>query len=160
MSPRVLAIALSLMAGVFSNVLGQSPNFREAADSINKTIRANHYRPTELGSEAYQQIEQDVIALGERAVSAEDFMNGFNALWRKGPFSHVALRKAEEPAADRIAHLDMQIVGDGAVTLAWNGSIAILAVNTMNGADTIEAIDAAYGEIAARKAEKLIIEAR
>ena len=160
MNSRLIAAAFLLMACVCSDALGQSVNFRETAESINKTIRANHYRPAELASEAYQQIEKDVIALGERAASADEFMNGFNALWRKGPFSHVGLRKAEEPAADRIARLDTQIVGDGAVTLAWNGSIAILTVNTMNGADTIKAIDTAYGEIVARKAEKLIIDLR
>ena len=151
-NPRLFAAALSLVACVCSDALAQTGNFRETAESINHTIRANHYRPAELDSEAYRQIEADVIALGEKSTSADEFMNGFNALWRKGPFSHVGLRKAEEPAADRIARFDTQIVGDGAVTLAWNGSTAILTVNTMNGADTIKAIDAAYGEIVARKA--------
>ena len=150
----------SLIASVSSERLGQSVNFREAAESINKTIRANHYRRDELAGAAYLQIEKDVIALGEKAATADEFMNGFNALWRKGPFSHVGLRKAEEPAADRIARLDTELVGESAVTLAWNGSIAILTVNTMNGADTIKAIDAAYGEIVARKAERLIIDLR
>ena len=160
MNPRRLIASLCLLAFACSNALGQNANFREAAESINNTIRANHYRPTELAGEAYRQIEKDVIALGDKATSADEFMNGFNALWRKGPFSHVGLREAEEPAADRIARLDTQFVGDGAVTLGWNGSAAILTINTMNGADTIQAIDTAYGEIVARKAEKLIIDLR
>ena len=160
MNPRFLAAALSLFAGVCSDALGQAGNFREAAESINETIRANHYRRAELDSEAYRKIETDVLALGENATSADEFMNGFNALWRKGPFSHVGLRKTEEPAADRIARLDTEIAGAEAVTLAWNGSTAILTVTTMSGADTIEAIDAAYGEIVARKAKKLIIDLR
>ena len=160
MNPRFLAATLFLIAGICSDALGQSANFREAADAINNTIRDNHYRRTELASEAYLQIEKDVVALGEKAASADEFMNGFNALWRKGPFSHVGLRKAEGSAADSIARLDTLIAGDGAVTLAWNGSAAILTVNTMSGTDTIKAIDAAYEEIVARKAEKLIIDLR
>ena len=52
------------------------------------------------------------------------------------------------------------MAGDGAVALAWKGKAAILTVNTMSGADTIKAINAAYGEIVARKAEKLIIDQR
>jgi carboxyl-terminal processing protease len=46
------------------------------------------------------------------------------------------------------------------VSLTWKGTAAILTVNTMMGADTIEAIDAAYSEIVARKARKLIIDLR
>ena len=159
---RCLAAVLSLIAWVGSDAMGQSQsaNFREAAESINHTIRANHYRPAELKSEAYRQIEKDLIALGETAASTDEFINGFKTLWRKGPFSHVGLQKAQEPAADRIARLDTLIVGDGAVSLAWNGSAAILTVNTMNGADTIRAIDAAYVEIVASKARKLIIDLR
>jgi hypothetical protein len=160
MIPSFLAATLFLVAGACSDALAQSVNFREAAESINIAIRTNHYHRTELASDAYRQIEEDVIALGEKVASADEFMKGFNAIWRKGPFSHVGLQKAQEPAAVRIARLDTQIAGDGAVTLAWNGSAAILTVNTMSGADTIKAIDAAYVEIVERKAEKLIIDLR
>jgi len=159
MYSRIFAAALALFAGLGST-WGQAGNFREAAESINDTIRDNHYRRSELDSTAYRQIEKDALALGEKAASADEFMNGFNALWRKGPFSHVGLRKAEEPAADRIARLDTQLAGEGAVSLAWNAGCAILTVNTMNGPDTIEAIDQAYAEIVDRKAEKLIIDLR
>jgi carboxyl-terminal processing protease len=160
MNPRLLAAALSLVAWGSSTSLAQSANFRETAEAINHTIRANHYRPAELESEAYLQIEADVIELGEKASSADEFMNGFRTLWRKGPFSHVGLQKAEEPAADRIARFDTQNAGESAVTLSWKESTAILTVNTMNGADTIRSIDAAYGEIVVRKARKLIIDLR
>lgn len=152
--------ALPLVAGIGFAASPQSGDFREAAAVINETIRANHYHRSELESDTYRQIELDVIALGEKATSADEFMNGFNAIWQGGPFSHVGLQKAQEPAADRIARLDTLIAGPDAVTLAWQGSTAILTVNTMNGADTIKAIDAAYGEIVARKAEKLIIDLR
>jgi carboxyl-terminal processing protease len=156
----LLAAAGCLIAGICADALGQSANFREAAELINGTIRANHYHRAELDSDAYRQIETDVIAIGEKATSADEFMNGFNAIWRNGPFSHVGLQKAQESAADRYARLDTMIAGDDAVTLAWKDSAAILAVNTMSGADTIKAINAAYDEIVARKAEKLIIDLR
>jgi carboxyl-terminal processing protease len=156
----LFALVLTLIPGIGSHASGQSRNFRDAAVAINETIRANHYHRAELDSDRYRQIEQDVLALGEKAASADEFMNGFNAIWRKGPFSHVSLQKAQESAADRIARLDTLIVGADAVTLAWQGSTAILTVNTMSGADTIKAIDAAYGEIVTRKAKKLIIDLR
>ena len=155
-----LATSIAVSTCYCSDVLGQTGNFRGAAESINATIRANHYRRTELDSDAYRQIEKDVIALGERAPSAEEFIEGFNALWRKGPFSHVSLRKAQEPAAERYARLDTEMAGADAVTLTWQGNAAILTVNTMSGADTIEAIEAAYDQIVPRKAAKLIIDLR
>ena len=156
----LLAAVVFLIVGVSSYSGGQAADFRAAAKLINDTIRANHYHPAELDNDAYRQIEKDVIALGDKAVSGDEFLAGFNAIWQKGPFSHVGLRKAGEPAADRYARLDAQMAGDGAVTLAWKGKAAILTVNTMSGADTIKAINAAYDEIVARKAEKLIIDLR
>lgn len=156
----LLAIALAATSGHWCDVLGQNTDFRQATEAINATIRANHYHRAELDSEAYRLIEKDVIALGERTASAEEFVEGFNRLWRKGPFSHVSLRKAEEPVAARYARLDTEIAGPDAVTLTWQGTAAILTVNTMSGADTIAAIDAAYEQIVARKAAKLIIDLR
>jgi carboxyl-terminal processing protease len=156
----ILATSIAVSTCLCSDVLGQTSNFRQSAATINATIRANHFHRAELDSDAYRQIEKTVIALGERATSAEGFVEGFNALWRKGPFSHVSLRKAQESAAERYARLDTEIAGPDAVTLTWQGNVAILTVNTMSGADTIEAIDAAYAEIVSRKAAKLIIDLR
>lgn len=155
-----LATGIAVTTCLCSDVLGQTGNFRQPAEAINATIRANHYRQTELDSDGYRQIEKNVVALGERAISAEGFIEGFNALWRKGPFSHVSLRKAQESAAERYARLDTEMAGPDAVTLTWQGNVAILTVNTMSGADTIEAIDAAYNKIVSRKAAKLIIDLR
>lgn len=155
-----LAAGIALTPALCCDVLGQTGNFRQAADAINAAIRANHFHRAELDSAAYRQIEKDVIALGERATSAEEFMDGFNALWRKGPFSHVGLRKAQESAAERYARLDTEVAGPEAVNLTWQGNVAILTVNTMSGVDTIEAINTAYAEILSRKAAKLIIDLR
>jgi carboxyl-terminal processing protease len=155
-----LATGIAVTPCFCSDVLGQAGNFRQAAAAINATIRANHYRRAELDSSEYVQIEKNVIALGERASSAEEFIEGFNALWRKGPFSHVSLRKAQESVAERYVRFDTEMAGPDAVTLTWQDNVAILTVNTMNGADTIAAIDAAYDQIVSRKAAKLIIDPR
>ncbi len=161
MTLRLLPVVfVFFIAGVSSHGAQTAVDFRAAAAAINATIRANHYHPAELDNEAYRQIEKNVIALGETAASADEFVTGFAGIWRKGPFSHVGLQRAQEPAADRSARFDTLIVGPGAVTLAWKDKAAILTVSTMNGADTIEAINAAYAEIAARGAERLIIDLR
>lgn len=159
MKPGIwIAAALLLVCGISG--MAHAADYRAAAEAINKTIRAEHYHPEELDSDAYRQIERDTMALGEKATTDEEFLTGFRAIWRKGPFSHVGLQKAKQPAADLIASFDTQLAGDKAVSLAWRGTAAILTVNSMSGADTIEKINAAYGEIVARKADRLIIDLR
>jgi hypothetical protein len=106
MNRRLFLVAGITVTCLCSNVQGQTGNFRQATEAINATIRANHYRQTDLDSDGYRQIEKNVSALGERATSAEELIEGFNALWRKGPFSHVSLRKAQESAAERFARFD------------------------------------------------------
>ena len=156
-----LVTAVLILATAFaSGAKAEGSNFHDAAVAINATIRANHYHRDELNSDTYLKLEQEVIALGEKAASADQFVTEFNAVWRNGPFSHVGLKRAEEPAANRLAALDTQRVGPDAVTLTWRDTTAILAINTMSGVDTIQAIDAAYDEIVARKAKKFIIDLR
>jgi carboxyl-terminal processing protease len=156
----LLLAAVSFVAVACHHGAEKSANFRASAELINATIRTNHYRPTELDNEAYRKIEYDVIALGETASTADEFIAGFKAIWQHGPFSHVGLMLAEESAAARYARLDMLVAGDDAVTLTWKGASAILTVNTMSGTDTIDKIEAAYDEIATRGADKLIIDLR
>lgn len=152
--------SIALVGGACAHIEADAPAFRSTAQLINATIRANHYHPAELDDDAYRRIEAAVVALGETATSADQFTAGFRDIWRRGPFSHVALVRAEEPAADRLARLDTRIGGEGGVTLAWQDAAVILTVNTMSGADTIEKIEAAYDEIAARGAERLIVDLR
>jgi carboxyl-terminal processing protease len=159
---RGLTIVASaiLIGGLSSDTFAQEPPFRATAQAINETIRTNHYHRAELESDGYRRIERDVQELGDTASSVDEFMNGFKSIWSKGPFSHVGLQEAREPAADLIVRFDTAVAGDGAVTLAWRDSVAILTVTTMSGTDTIEAINAAYTEVVARKADKLVIDLR
>lgn len=131
----------------------------ETARAINATMRANHYAPAELDSSAYAVMEEDLLTLAEHAGSDEEFLLGFKNLWADGPFSHVTLNRSKYTAEETAAYLDTLRVGDGA-SLSWQGDTAILTVKTMMGIDTIEQIDAAYAEIAAHGASRLVIDLR
>lgn len=134
-------------------------DYSEVASAANALIRAHHYDPSALDKPAYRAMEAKVAALGRDAKSRDAFVSGFNALWRDGPFSHVNLSPARASAEDTAAYLDQMRVGKGA-RLDWRGDVAVLTVNTMMGADTIEQIDAAYGDIAERGARGLVIDLR
>jgi carboxyl-terminal processing protease len=131
--------------------------YAEVATAINAAMRANHYAPAELDGPAYAAMETGVIALANSASSDEDFLTGFKDLWKDGPFSHVILNKSKHSASETAAYLDTLRVGEGA-KLSWQGDAAILTVNTMVGLDTVEQIDAAYDEIAAHGASRLVID--
>ncbi|MCA8903014.1 MAG: S41 family peptidase [Hyphomonas sp.] len=130
-----------------------------AAAAINATMRTYHYNPAELDSDAYRAIEAATLALAASSDSDEAFLEGFAALWQDGPFSHVTLQTAHGTADETAAYLDTLTVGNGA-ELAWQDDAAILTVHTMMGLDTIDQIDAAYAEIAAKGAGRLVIDLR
>lgn len=135
-------------------------DFVGAAAAANALIRAHHYSPTELEGAAYNDIEAKVLELGQTVRSQDQFVSKFNALWQTGPFSHVNLAVARANAEETAAYLDQMRVGGRGVRLEWNENVAVLTVQTMMGADTIEQIDAAYAEIQARGARALIIDLR
>jgi hypothetical protein len=134
--------------------------YPDIAASINATLRAHLYDPAELDTAAYRRVEAEIQALAARADSDDAFIEGFRKIWQDGPFSHVELNKARQPAADLAAYLDTMRVGGGGAQLQWQGDTAILTVNTMMGLDTIEEIEAAYLEIANREPAALIIDLR
>ncbi|MEM7053051.1 MAG: S41 family peptidase [Pseudomonadota bacterium] len=130
------------------------------ARSIAETMRAHHYNPTELETSAYRAIEQAIADLAETVDSDDALLSGFSEIWQDGPFSHVTLNKARGTADELAAYLDGMEVGGGGAVLSWQDDAAVLTVNTMMGTDTIEEISAAYQAIAARGADKLIIDLR
>ena len=127
---------------------------------IDKTIQANHYNPAELDSDHYRRVVSEVAALAKSVDSDDAFISGFESIWNDGPFSHVDLSVATSSAEDLAAYLDTLRIGGGGAVLSWQGDVAILAVNTMMGLDTIEEIDAAFDEISARRAARVIIDLR
>jgi carboxyl-terminal processing protease len=142
----------------------QAPDFKagyeEVLEGISETMLAHHYNPALLESSAYLETQAKVAELAAQATSREEFAKGFNRIWRSGPFSHVRLDVAKQSADAMATYLDSMRVGDGAAQLSWHDDVAILTVNTMMGLDTIEKIDAAYGDIVARDAKALIIDLR
>lgn len=163
-SNKSLAIAI-----IAINIIGLShadervssrTNFHEVVAAINETMRAYHYNPAELDTPEYRRIETAVAALAEGATSDEAFMKDFREIWKNGPFSHVTINVAHQSADDLADYLDTIRIGGGGASLAWQGDVAVLTVNTMMGLDTIEEIDAAYAEIAERETSGLIIDLR
>lgn len=135
-------------------------SYSETAAAIHQTLHDHLYDPAELDTAAYRVIEAKVNALALHADSDEAFIEGFREIWEDGPFSHVELRKAQQPAAGLANYLDTLRIGGGGARLTWQDDIAILTVNTMMGLDTIEEIDAAYIEIANHEPRALIIDLR
>jgi len=167
-TPRQL-ISILAFAVVAISITGRSnadestdpkTGYPEVAAAINKTIRAYHYNPAELDSPAYRQIEAAIAALAETATADDAFIEGFRAIWKNGPFSHVTLNVAQQSADDLADYLDTIRIGGGGALLSWQDDVAVLTVNTMMGLDTIEEIDAAYAEIAERETSALIIDLR
>ncbi len=138
----------------------QTTDYPAVAAAIDETMRAYHYNPAELEGAPYQRIATAVAALAETAETDDAFIAGFREIWKDGPFSHVEFRAAEQTADQLTAYLDNLRIGGGGAVLSWQGDTAILTVNTMMGLDTIEEIDAAYGAIAEKGADRLVIDLR
>ena len=135
-------------------------NFEDVADEIEIQMRRYHFDAKLEQDPAYAVITARVRELARTAGNREAFVDGFNRLWRDGPFSHVRLSIARSSAEQTAAYLDNLQVGRDQVSLEWRDRIAVLRVNTMMGTDTIEAIDAAFKDIADGNARGLIIDLR
>jgi len=161
LSFAITIIAFELVAVSHADdPVNPNTNYPEVATAINETMRAYHYDPAELDTPAYKRIEAAISELAEVTTSDEAFIEGFQEIWKNGPFSHVAISKAQQPADALANYLDTMRIGGGGAVLAWQGDVAVLTVNTMMGLDTIEEINAAYDQIAARETDALIIDLR
>jgi len=140
--------------------VSKNTNYLEVAAAINTTMRTYHYNPEELDTPEYLRIEAAISALGKAVASDEAFIEGFREIWTDGPFSHVTFGDSQQSADDLANYLDTIRIGGGGASLAWQGNVAVLTVNTMMGLDTIEEIEAAYAAIAARETSGLIIDLR
>lgn len=154
----ILIVAASLPA--HAQPAEQPETFEAAVNAISETMHRYHFNPAILSEPEFLAIETEVRALATRAQSNEEFVEGFNAIWQDGPFSHVILQIASASAEETAAYLDTLRVGETGATLSWTGDVAVLTVTTMMGLDTIEQIDAAYAQIADRGADALIIDLR
>ena len=142
-----------------STVVTPDPAAQEVAEAIRDGFRQYLFDPALLSLPEFQTVEASMFEAAGKAASVDAFRRSFNGLWRQGPISHVVVRRAEAPVEQTMAQLDAMRVGEGA-RLYWNGDIAVLTVSTMMGLDTVEQIDAAYVEVAARNPPALIIDLR
>ncbi|MCA0931388.1 hypothetical protein LCM02_02915 [Lutimonas saemankumensis] len=129
-------------------------------DSISQLMSMFHYNPEELKTEQYFELEEKVLALAKSAKTNQEFVNGFNAVWSEGPFSHVRLSMAERSAEEMADFIDSIRVGEQSVSLDWIDKNAILTVSTMTGVDTKERVFQAYRDIDKNNAQSLIIDLR
>jgi carboxyl-terminal processing protease len=134
--------------------------FTQATDEIEQILQANIYDPKVLLSSAYKNLQAEIHALSIQAKSESEFIDGFNLLWKNGPFSHVKLVKSPQNAKQMALYFDHMNVGGKGAYLTFQQDIAVLTVNTMMGQDTIKQIEQAYQQIAEQKPDKLIIDLR
>lgn len=133
---------------------------RGAATMIDATMRTHLFDPRVLATPEAARLSARVDSLARAATSRREFVSGFNRLWSGGPFSHVRLQRAPMSARMMLDVIDTMRVGDGATSLRWDGTIAVMTVNTMMGADTRERITVLYREIVERNATGLVIDLR
>ena len=159
-----ISTCMAMAAASEQNASGTpvSPAFSatESTAGIASAMRQHLFDPAQTHSPAYLRTMARVERLASENPSRKAFADGFNEAWRDGPFSHVRLGVAQGTEAQIADHFDHMRVGGRGASLAWQGDIAILTVNTMMGLDTIEQIDAAYVDIAGRGAKAVIVDLR
>ncbi|MEJ2127775.1 MAG: S41 family peptidase [Woeseiaceae bacterium] len=127
---------------------------------FDRVVAAKVFSPADLQRPAYLKFRSQ---LGEVAALANDDLDilfGFSWLWQNDPFSHFQFKRSHQSAAEMFAMFDNYRVGFDAATVEFVDDIAILTVRTMMGADTIEQIVAAYGQVADADPSALIIDLR
>jgi carboxyl-terminal processing protease len=152
---QFLALGLAPLGAV-----AQVPDLGVVAAAIARTLHEQLFDPRLLQTAAFVAVQARVSELAAQAPSKEDFVVGFNRVWREGPISHVRLASARQSAQDLAAHLDDMNVGAQGAQLTWHEDVAVLTVRTMMGRDTIQRIEAAYLELHAAKARAMVIDLR
>ena len=128
--------------------------------ALDRTVSSKIFDPRLLQTAAYGRFRDRFGAVAREAADDLDFALGFRFAWTGEPFSHFDVRRAPVPAAAMMQHFDGMRLGHRAATVAFDGEVAVLRVETMMGNDTIEYIEAAYDSIAAAGAAALIIDLR
>lgn len=151
------------VAAVPSNHAPTDPlrDYPALAEEVMITLRANVFDPERLETEDFAQFEQAFRASAADARNDWEFLRDMRTTWRDAnPFSHVRLARSHQSADELATFFDSMRLGYEVARLEWNGDVAVLTVDSMLGVDTIEQIDEAYAEIAARGASALIIDIR
>ena len=134
---NVLFIFLMLCSCDFQTSSNKDKHLQQdliiVTDSISQLMSKYHYNPTELTTNEYIELEKKVKDLAKSVKTRQEFINGFNELWKDGPFSHVRLGLTENSAEAMADYIDTLNVGSGSVSLDWVNNTAVLTVTTMTG---------------------------
>lgn len=138
----------------------QPKRYAEATSAARDLLRSHLYEPGWLNDPRFQALDAAMQSLGAQPMTRDAFVAAFNQRWQQGPFSHVHLQVAQGSAEQMAAYVDQLRVGGSPARLTWHGDVALLTVDTMMGLDTIEQVDAAFVEIAARPARAMVLDLR
>jgi carboxyl-terminal processing protease len=152
--------ALVMSTGVRSQDTLSRSQATDLVKAIHTTFESHIFDKRVLFEPSYISTRRSLEALIQDTQTKEDFANAFNQIWASGPLSHVQLNVSAQNAEQTATYLDGMKTGPQSVSLTWREGVPILAVNTMMGTDTVEAIRAAYAEIAAKGSKSLIIDLR
>lgn len=153
-----------MFAGSFSGIPASSSvplrDYPALVGQFDRVVGEKIFDPQDLMREEYLVFRESLGAVAGVARDDLDLLLGFKFAWTQKPFSHFQMRRFPAPAGQVIASFDGMRVGYEAARVEFDGDIAVLRVDTMMGSDTIEQIDAAYNQIAARRSRTLIIDLR
>lgn len=135
-------------------------DLRLLEQQISSLLQQHLFNPHLLTLPATRQHLQQQQQLAAQSADLNAFVQGFNQLWRSGPWSHVQLAPRRIPAAQMAQFVDNMEIGPDAVQLNWQGTVPVLAVNTMMGKDTISRISQAFEQLQQQGARQLIIDVR
>ncbi len=159
------SISSGIIRGSFSGVPAESTqkplqDYRAIVDSFLKTVETKVFDPRTLKEDSWKLLAKNMRKIGASAKDDCDVFLGFQFAYEGKPFSHLTFAKGRGSAQEMMAQFDKFRVGGKPASVKFDGDIAILSVKTMIGLDTIELIEAAYKEIAAKSSKALIIDLR
>lgn len=158
------AIDGGLLQGAFhgSPFAGTLPlrDYAAVLASLDDVAKRRVYRPADLATPGWTAFRKAATAVAAAARDDFDFLMGIRKAWKNEPFSHFRLLRSAASSDEMAAGFDAMRTGRQSARLSFDGDVAVLAVDTMMGGDTIEQIDAAYAEIALRKPRALVIDLR
>ncbi|MEO9459286.1 MAG: S41 family peptidase [Lentilitoribacter sp.] len=161
MNPQIVSTVIvyfTLLNACFA--ANANNHYVEVADDIERILKLNLYNATALETEEYKSTLRALGSFAEQVKDDREFSSGFKTIWDGGPFSHVNLTIAHQPASELGAKFDSMRLGDDNVSLDWIENTAILTINSFMGADTKTALENAYNQIYKKRAEHLIVDLR
>lgn len=160
----LIGLGSALFAGLAAHAENQpalsSPDFPALAASIRGAFDEHLFDPALIESGQCDAFFHRLDEIATQATDESTFESEFKTAAALLPFSHVELRRSPVELTHMLTGLDQMQVGPKAVQFSIADGIATLRVRTMMGLDTIDAIEAAYAEIARQEPRALILDLR